>query len=369
MRMQEDNYNIIILGTSPLAITEAIWHKRQGKTVLNIDEKDVAGGAWRTVKHDGFPEVEIGCHIWEIERGSTNFLSKFFQLDLVPLSPQPKIVKKYFTIPYDFKMNLTTTKFILSKVLRVQFKELKHGLNSPARAFPIKPRTYLYPKGGAIDVHSRLLEKIKSEDLNIRLTAKVKSIEVLKDQTVIHLTSGEQFSCDLLVLTSLSTMDEIKFVDGTHLKPQTTQFDYIHVHLLMKTTIPRKFSYERWMDDEIIHRVSNMTSHVTKKILPTEELICVGIHADKYHSTDQQVILNEVIGRLKKRKLIEENADLIQSEFNAYPSYYTDPNHLTEINARSQGRIQVLRSTNFTYSFYNQKTRYRELLTSDTQQA
>lgn len=43
--MQEDYYNIIILGTSPLAITEAIWHKKQGKTVLNIDEKDLAGGA------------------------------------------------------------------------------------------------------------------------------------------------------------------------------------------------------------------------------------------------------------------------------------------------------------------------------------
>ena len=111
--MENHHHNVVIVGTSPLAITEAVWQKSKGKSVLNIDDKAIAGGAWTTIQHNGIPEVEIGCHIWEVEKSATDFLKAFYDLNLVPLKPQPRILKKGTSIPYGWKLNLSTTKYVL----------------------------------------------------------------------------------------------------------------------------------------------------------------------------------------------------------------------------------------------------------------
>ena len=172
-----------------------------------------------------------------------------------------------------------------------------------------------------------------------------------------------------MILTSLSSIDHIEFEDGSTLSPETKQVDYIHVHLLLNTSIPNKFSYERWMDDEYIHRVSDMTSQVSEELKSNEKLLCVGIHASKYHSSSHEQLLEEILTRLKGRKLIEESAILVQHGFNVFPSYYNSPGKLTDVEQRSNGKVSVLRSTSFTYSFFNHADRYSELLTSGRQQS
>jgi hypothetical protein len=367
--LKEQQFDVVILGTSPLAITEAVWQKSHGKSVVNIDDKANVGGAWTTIQHDGIPEVEIGCHIWEVEKGATKFLDAFFNLDLVLLKPQPRIVKKRFTIPYDWKMNLTTAKYIISKSIRFKFKLLKAGLTSPARTFSFVPRKYLYPKGGANELHTKVMEKVQSEDLNLSLNTELRKVKLTDKEVQLELKNGDQFTSNQLVLTSLSSIEKIEFEDGSSISPETKQVGYIHVHLLLKTSIPRKFSYERWMDDEYIHRVSDMTSQVSSELKPGEKLLCVGIHATAYHATKHETLVIEILNRLNDRKLIDQNAELIQHGFNVFPSYYNDPAKLTEIEKRSNGKISVLRSTSFTYSFFNQENRYKELITSDKQQS
>lgn len=359
---EHSHHNVVIIGTSPLAITEAVWQKTKGKTVINLDDKLVPGGAWTTIKHDGIPEVEIGCHIWEVEKGATDFLDRFFDLNLVPLKPQPRILKKGASIPYDWKMNLSTGKYIASKLMRFRFKDIKEGMKSPARTFTLFPRKYLYPKGGANELHAKVMHKITSEQLEISLNTAVKSVQLMENSVCLHLRNGTKMTCDSLVLTSLSSIESITFEDGSMMAPETKQIDYIHVHLLLDTSIPKAFSYERWMDDAYIHRVSDMTSQVHDELGSNEKLICVGIHAKQYHATSHEVLLKEIIQRLKDRKLIATNAELKHYGFNVFPSYYNVPAKLTEIEQRSNGKISVLRSTSFTYSFFNQAARYRDLL-------
>ena len=123
------------------------------------------------------------------------------------------------------------------------------------------------------------------------------------------------------------------------------------------------------MDDEYIHRVSDMTSQVSDKLESNQKLLCVGIHAKKHQVSSHETLLEEIIQRLKNRKLIEQNATLIHHGFNVFPSYYNPPGKLSEIEKRSNGKIVVLRSTSFTYSFFNQADRYVDLITSDTPQS
>lgn len=360
--MTDQHYNVVIIGTSPLGITEAVWQKNQGKSVINIDDKAVAGGAWTTIEHEGIPAVEIGCHIWEVEKSATDFLRAFYDLNLVSLKPQPRILKKRFSIPYGWKMNFVTLKYIAKRLMRMEIKRMRAGLRTPEFTFSLVRRKYLYPKGGANELHSKVISKIESEQLEISLNTELKTVKLNENTVELELKNGIQFSCDHLVLTSLSSIETIAFEDGTVISPKTKQVDYIHVHLLLKTAIPRKFSYERWMDDEYIHRVSDMTSQVQDELNATEKLICVGIHAMKYHASSHEKLLEEILNRLKDRKLIEKNAELVQHGFNVFPSHYNPQEKLTEIEKRAGGKISVLRSTSFTYSFYNHADRYANLI-------
>ncbi|MDG1334323.1 MAG: FAD-dependent oxidoreductase [Crocinitomicaceae bacterium] len=360
--MKDQHHNVVIIGTSPLAITEAVWQKSKGKSVVNIDDKAVAGGAWTNIKHDGIPAVEIGCHIWEVEKSATDFLKAFYDLNLVQFKPQPRILKKGSSIPYGWKLNLSTLKYVLKRSLRFEFKRMKAGLATPEFSFSIVPRKYLYPKGGANELHAQVMNKIESEKLDLSLNTELKHVKLTESGIDLKLKNGDQSTCDKLILTSLSSIETIEFEDGSSISPETKQVDYIHVHLLLETSIPKAFSYERWMDDEYIHRVSDMTSQVSDELESNQKLLCVGIHAKKYHASSHETLLEAIIERMKNRKLIEGKAKLVQHGFNVFPSYYNSAAKLTEIEARSNGKISVLRSTSFTYSFFNHADRFAELV-------
>jgi hypothetical protein len=262
MSQDQTSYDRIIIGTSPLAITEAVFQKKQGNSVLNIDSKQRFGGAWTTIKHDGIPEVEIGCHIWEVEKNATSFLKKFFRLDLIPLKPSPRLYKNGLAIPYDLKMNISTSKYLLSKIARLKFNEIGPGMRTPANRFTLVPSKYLYPNGGAKELHHRVKEKIEEENIETLLGTTVASIQIT-DQGCSISIEGESVNLQAknLTLTSLSNIKRIGFEDGTELLPKTKQVDYIHLHILATGSIPKRFSYHRLMDDDIIHRVSLMCGY------------------------------------------------------------------------------------------------------------
>ena len=363
--MQSDNasYDTLIIGTSPLAITEAVYQKSLKRAVLNIDNRGIIGGAWTTIKHQGIPEVEIGCHIWEVQKWATDFLTAFYNLQLAPLDPPPRLFKKGVSIPYDWKMNLSTSKYIASKCSRLKFKELKAGMKSPARRLTLLPSKYLYPRGGAKELYLRVLDKVKENDLNIRLNTSLETIDLTGSDCKVELSNEPNvLNSDRLILTSLSDIKKIMFEDGTEMSPDTKQVDYIHLHLLVTGSIPRKFSYHRLMDDDTIHRVSDMTFQVREELNDGQVLISVGIHAKTYHAKSQEDLLDSIFDKLKKRKLINKDAKLDAHGFNVFPSYYTRPDLLSKIEELSKGKITILRSTSFTFSFHNRKKQYQTLV-------
>ncbi|MFT5778373.1 MAG: hypothetical protein ACI837_001329 [Crocinitomicaceae bacterium] len=363
MSIEMQKYDVLIVGTSPLAITEAVYQKVAGNSVLSIDNRSIIGGAWTTVSHEGIPTVEIGCHIWEVEKVATAFLTNFFQLNLQPLTPSPRLIKKGMSIPYDLKMNLSTGKYVVSRLIRFQFRLLRDGMTSPARRFVLFPSKYLYPKGGALELHERVLEKVEEHQLETRLNTHIDEIILSKEGCIVKLKDGDQdISSSKIVLTSLSSIARIQFEDGTEVSPKTRQMDYIHLHLLVKGTIPKRFSYHRLMDDDTIHRVSDMTFQVADEISSNERLICVGIHGEKYHCSTHEELLTSIHAKLIARKLLSKDSSVQQHGFNVFHSYYTDPDLLTEIEERSNGKIEVLRSTSFTYAFHTQREKYKSLI-------
>lgn len=363
MSQDQFSYDTIIIGTSPLAITEAVFQKKQGKSVLNVDNRSVLGGAWATISHDGIPEVEIGCHIWEVEKSATTFLTKFFQLDLRPLKPSPRLYKKGIAIPYDLKINISTTKYLLSKIARLKFKEIGPGMRSPANRFSIAPSKYLYPKGGAKELHMRVIEKVQQEELQSKLNTTIDSIKLTHDGCLLEIRDeATSMECSQLIITSLSDIQRIEFEDGSEILPKTKQVDYTHLHILVSGSIPKAFSYHRLMDDDIIHRVSDMTIQVKDEIKANQHLICVGIHSSAYHYSIHEELVRSIFDKLVARKLLSADTTIDMHGFNVFPSYYTNADLLSEIEQRSNGKISVLRSTNFTFAFHNRLKDYETLI-------
>lgn len=353
----------IIIGTSPLAITEAVYLRSKGKSTVNIDDKPSPGGAWVAINYKTIPKVEIGCHIWSYHKETYDFISKFFGLEIVDLPVQPRIVYKDRFVPYDLKANLITFKTLTKSLFKLKFSIFRELKSHPELRLSIVPSRYKYPKYGAREVEEAVLKLISDNDLKVLLKTEIKSVQLTKDGGDVMLKNGEKESFkNELVLTSLSQLEEIIFEDGSVIEPSTKEVQYIHRHLIVSGTLNKKFTYLRLMNDKLIHRISDMTSQVQNELPLGTFLICVGIHESAFHVTDSKTQEIEILKTLKYLKLFNDDAEVVQSESNVYPSFYNDTSTFGDIEKRSNGKIRFLRSTDFVYSFFNQLERYKTLL-------
>jgi len=345
-------------------MTEAIFRTKQGEKVLLIDEQNDLCGAWKTIKYNRLPEIEVGCHIWDIQKDTFRFLESFYGLNLSSLSPQPVLLSRGKRIPYDWKMNLLTTRLVLSRLSRFKLKTLSKELKSPANRFSILPGKYLYPVGGAKEFSEKLKQKFSQYNIDYRLEVMMDHLEIDKSNVRIKLSNGDEIQSDHLVMTSLTKLKSVKLPERETLYPETRDVRYIHTHIILDRKPSKAFSYIRWMDDDMIHRVSDMTSQVSDKLDSNQSLICLAIHEEAFDKDSMDNIVKRGVQKLKEAGYLDNDSKAIDYEHNVYPSYYNDANNLWLIKEQSEGRVSVLHSTNFTYSFFNQVARYEALLST-----
>lgn len=332
----------------------------QGKQVLLIDERDQIGGAWSTVNHSNLPEIETGCHIWDVEKHAYHFLKHFFHLNLVELSPAPRILKGSSRLPYDWKMNALTAKQIAKRSLKLQFSDLKKDLKGPAYRISLLPAKYLYPQNGARDIKEALHKTVEDYQLSIRLNTKIESV-TQGNLMQISLDDGTVIESDELVMTSLSSIGSLN-IAGEAFKPETRRVDYIHMHLLIKDAKMKNFSYDRIMGNELIHRISDMSFQVMDSIESDQKLIAVGIFDKAYYEHEGTQLEQKITDQLKKLGYLSNASVCLESAVNIYPSYYNDRQLLEKIADLSNGGVRVMHSTNFTYGFSNYVDRWSPLL-------
>ncbi len=356
------SYDVALIGTSPLSIIEACYLKNiSGKYVVNIDEREFIGGAWTTVKYDGFPEIESGCHIWSYERSTYQLLAELFGIKMTALTPQPTIAYKGWLIPYDYKANVLSAQRLIKGV-----KHIRKVIKAPDVRFALFPSKYLYPPKGAFDLKNSLSRLVRQNNLNIKLTTVVDTVKVEQDGVRLYGEDGSSLmKVKELVLTSLSSIRSFTFEDNQVVKPTTREAEYIHVHFVLTNVKGRAFSYIRTNGDAIIHRLSDMTNQVEEKLNPNEKLFCAGIFAEAFHKLNLEEIKDYLLTYMKKYKLIASETEIIKIASNIYPSYYNKLEEIKEIERKGQGKIRFLRSTDFVYSFYNQRERYKALLSSN----
>ena len=137
------DWNTIIVGSSPLLLIEAIYLARTGRKVLVLEKMGRFGGAWGGLDTKEFPNLEVGCHYWDISRRAYNFLHSNLGINLVPFSPQPQFAYRNIFFPYDFKQTIRVLRE-LKKV--IQGRSIGSFVSNMLREEYYRPRVFPFTK-------------------------------------------------------------------------------------------------------------------------------------------------------------------------------------------------------------------------------
>ncbi len=71
----QTDFDVAIVGTSPVSMLEAIYHIHLNERVLILEADEKCGGAWKSVDMCGIANADLGCHLI----GSDAKLKEFFE--------------------------------------------------------------------------------------------------------------------------------------------------------------------------------------------------------------------------------------------------------------------------------------------------
>jgi hypothetical protein len=363
------HYDHVIIGSSPVCILESIASNNVGKKSCIIDSNKRLGGAWKTLEMDEtqIGNVEIGCHIIEKDKKVFQFFEEQLNLKLEPLDPQPRIIYRNKWLRYNLK-NLV---FIFSdmptyfnakgsgrfkKNIRLFFKELAQ--------FRLK---YYSFKNSSSEFAARLEKLVENTTIDTKLESTVKKIHIDTNKKRIELiTSKEQtLVTNKLSLTFASNVEQL-FIDGKNMssvfKKSTSEF--VHLHILVKDAKLKKFSYLRIVKNEIIHRVSDMSSQAA--LNPNEFLLCVGVYSGAVEKYSEGEIYFKVLSLLKEMGIASTECVILKKRSNSYKSATTKYAELKVLEKASNNLIEVIYTSDLTLGIRQNLHKYKTIVYSDT---
>ncbi len=335
--------NIAIIGSGPVSLFEALYQNKIGNKVTIYEAGNFLGGAWGVRNYEDGYELEIGCHIWDVDKGTYSFIESFIGEKLEALKPSPIIIIRNKKIPYDWKHNILIIKAIKH--------DIKAFISGKKFIKPLlKPRKYKYPQTGSKHLVEVLLDRISKTDITFKLNHKVEKINSTAEGFTLLSTKGKG-SYNKVILTTFS---DINSIDRIELQKRAGFFS--HFHLIIKGELDKSLSYARLMDHPFIHRVSDITNYSSTQ----NPVFAVGVFKEKLPDLPKPELVEVIKRELVKMKWIKHDAKVLKFFDNDYATQSIDHNQINELNKIEN--LTILRSTNFIYSIGNNIERWKALL-------
>lgn len=340
------HYDKIIIGSSPICLLEAIYDNSLNTKTCIIDNAGTIGGAWKklNVENGIIKNVEIGCHIIEKDKKVFDFFKTKLNLELLEMTPSPKIILKNKCIPYNFK-NLIVFFRNANKYLSDKYgsKQLVYDMKIFLKELvQLNLKYYTFSKDSTTFI-DRLTAEINHRNIATLLSTDITSVRITTAKKIVELTTlnGEILTTNKLAITYNSNFNNV-FIDGKDMARlfQHKKYEFTHLHLLLRDNHMKKISYWRIFNDKIIHRISNMSNQVSGK--EGEHLICVGIFSSFLQNKTNTEIIESVFSRLKKMKLISASCQILKADMNLYKGFYTNLYDLKHIETETNNLVEVL---------------------------
>lgn len=351
-----ERFDKAYIGTGPISVVDASLTDKSGSRVLMIDEKDQLGGAWVSINVGDFGHLEIGCHIWSYNKKAYDFLENFFDLNLIELTPQPFFIKGKTRLIYDHKNGITSLKKSLGYIKRFDFKQLGSYLrHNPAARFPLFPKKYLYPKGGARDLQNAIKEKISKSNITTAMETQITTLNKLDAEWELVSTEGKSYKTENITLTATSAVREINY-KGQSIQLTHRHLNYTHFHVVVKGELLKPCSYIRVLDDPIIHRISDITYQLETKVGEGYTVILIGVFdaelSNLNEGKDDAIATRYIVDYLIAKGFLAPDPLIEFAQKNKFETTYIAPEQIAVINALDD-TIQVMATTDLVYGIYH----------------
>ena len=276
------DFDVVVVGSSPIPLLEALYQYHSGKRVLILEEAPECGGAWKSINICGLYPVDLGCHTLGQDKQIKQFLEEYVGCKMVSID--------HPDTPFE-------------------------SVNSP---------NGFYFSGGCHEFMSNLMQLIQKTDIVFLLNHALDSVVIDSQAPVAVIKSKDlAFTTSKIIATPYS---RIRLENPGVLVPPTQRTKFYHLYMLIDDTTPPRFSFRTGIGKGI-SRLMNLT-HFAGLSGTGKQLLVFQTYGDQAQPLDQYLEI------LKKNQLIDAAARIVQTENYIYEQdHFQVPQNIENANA------------------------------------
>jgi hypothetical protein len=291
----QTDYDVTVVGTSPISMLETIYHLSKDERVLILEADAKCGGAWKSIDICGIANVDLGCHLIGTDLRLKEFFEKYFGCKFVCLKhPDQEAVDSH---------SLCTNGFYFSH--------------------------------GCYELISHLQAVIRSCPNAVLLHRKLESIFIDSSREMIEVSlEDSRFTTSKLVLTP-SIQFRIENPSFTNQEPRGHL--YSHLYLLVEDETPSRFTYLSGIVSGM-SRAMNLTPFLE---FPRDNLQLIVIQTHKKSELNN---CEQFLDALKDQGYLSPHARILTSDTYFYQQYRMNT---TAISHLAGPLVEILDTTSF----------------------
>lgn len=364
-------YDVVVVGSSPLSLLEAIYLRKKGKDVLVLEQNKNIGGAWATVDLPKLPNTQESCHIMLNDPLAYKFMKDKLGWDMQVLQPQPRIILGNRSLHYN-----SLLRYFISFFRALQLRSGKGEVASQGKVpfsymleklwltvYGLCNRRLRYPKSGSPEMTQKLMAMIEQEGIPLMTSTPVTSIEINNGEVNVA-TKEQKFVCREVVLTSGIGLEELRI--NKQAIPLTLKKRHsIHIYLTVKDPTKKRFSYVHFPGNPTLNRIEDITdfSEEFKKNYPHDhKLILVQFQSKCTDMQKDKASVVSVVELLKEKQFIDTEAEMVDYCWHTYKGSLIDRNELEKIGETNEQHIKVLTCHGITDAFRKYAKRWGRVI-------
>lgn len=373
MEDRHSSANVIVVGSSPLLLLEALHQARLGRQVTVVESSDRLGGAWGELNLFGLRRVEIAPHIVMYNRTTYDYFAKELKLNMRRMMPSPRYVWNSpigrLWIPYALSPFVAYISaplhYIRNKQYRANFaliREEYFGRLGHATKllllwiFAGRKPSIEYPMRGTLELLDRLKEQLVQAGVQVKLNTSVLSLEKTEQCAMrVQCSDDSTVTAVKVVMTRHQHIRRLT-VNGNPVDSRYDSNSYTSVHLLVKTAHPSRSVFVLAKRDPLFQLYSDLTSYMDD-VPPGRRVIVLRLPGG--NQSGDRAAAENLVSRLRDGGYLSADVELDDFHFSTFNQGRIRPEGLQPIEEAFGDSLIIFRSTNFSNSIGDRVTEWK----------
>jgi hypothetical protein len=347
------SFDCAFVGTSPIAIMEAVHQSRQGKRVVMIDLQPDIGGAWRPLTIFGYCDVENAIHYFLFDAKGIAFLRDCLGLRVVRSERKYRILQRAVLgctkVAYDSRVG----KGMIALTATPDGQPRPWGLAGEiGRAMSEARRPSYFMAGGCPDLIACLRALLASTSITLQLRTSVDEIAIDSTQAVVAIRGNRDGAATEVRARRLFLTHGFKpwgrlEVDGTTVAVVEKIHPRPAMHLLIADPAPSRTLEAIFNEDPLIKYANDITRYARKTSAAApaaEKIVVLALHP---HVARTNGLAEHILGRLQYAGMCGPTARVRGDHWTDVVLPTLDDAELDRLRAGGRGCVETMRTENF----------------------